>query len=118
MSAALLVLQLCGTVDRIEGSLAVVEWELGELSDVPLQHLPPRIGEGDPVCLHLRASRRGRHRLAPRGEVVGPACRWQLPGGLAGHAHPFTSERALRLRSSTPTRALRARLRAHGSTTP
>lgn len=118
MSAALLALQLCGTVDRIEGDLAVVEWQEGDLVDLPLAHLPRRLGEGDTVCLQLRASRRGRHRLAAEGEVVGPRCRWQLPGSHAGLLHSFTTERALRLRSSTPTRTPSAPLGAHGSTTP
>ena len=45
---------LTGTVDRIEGEFAVVEWETASvadtwLTDVPLTVLPPGLGEGDRV---------------------------------------------------------------------
>ena len=46
-------LALGGTVDRIEGDLAVVEWEDGSWSDLPLPALPPGVAEGAVIELHL-----------------------------------------------------------------
>lgn len=47
MTASLLLIFLLPiTVDRIEPPMAVVEWPWGELSDVPLEQLPPNLREG------------------------------------------------------------------------
>jgi hypothetical protein len=49
-----LALRLVGTVDRIEGDFAVVEWRNGELTDVGLALLPTAVQEGDRVVLRSR----------------------------------------------------------------
>jgi len=64
--AWLLGLQLLGTIDRIEGELAVVEWRDGSFSDVPAALLGERATEGDSVWLRRRPHRPMAHRpLAP-----------------------------------------------------
>ncbi len=55
--AWLLGLQLLGTVDRIEGELAVVEWQDGSFSDVPAALLGSSVAEGDSVWLRHRPRR-------------------------------------------------------------
>ena len=50
------VASLVGTIDRIEGDYAIVEWRNGRFSDVALDHLRPNLQEGDRVVrgLHTR----------------------------------------------------------------
>ena len=39
-----------GIVDRIEGPMAVIEWNLTQFSDVPVWLLPG-VQEGDRICM-------------------------------------------------------------------
>jgi hypothetical protein len=75
------VLLLLGTIDRIEGSWAVVEWlPSAELADVALAACPAGIAEGDRIQLIARARpdgsavisrREGRYRLITHEGPIG-----------------------------------------------
>jgi hypothetical protein len=57
MKPVMIALLLVGTVDRIEGRWAVVEWLPSEdLRDVALSACPPGIAEGDRIRLVARAA--------------------------------------------------------------
>ena len=58
MSPLLAVLVLLGVVDRIEGPIAVVEWEGRALADHRLDQLPSGLREGDRLRAVLRPPRR------------------------------------------------------------
>lgn len=55
MSPTLLAaaLRLDAVVDRVEGEVAVIEWRVGALADVPLGLLPPDTGEGDRLVVEI-----------------------------------------------------------------
>lgn len=101
--ALLLGLRLSGTVDRIEGDFAVVEWAEGELSDVPLSLLPHRVDEGDLIVLRLRPQSGGALSLGT------------FPPRLATAEGPLTLPSSLSIRSGSAwqlrTRAARIRPR-------
>ena len=46
-------LRLLGTVDRVEGRMAVIEWRLDAFGDLPVALLPVGLGEGDHIQVRL-----------------------------------------------------------------
>ncbi len=52
---ALLVIGAIAVVDRIEGSVAVLEWQDFGVTEVPVELLPPGVGEGDRLLLRARS---------------------------------------------------------------
>ena len=84
MQPVAFVLVLLGTIDRIEGSWAVVEWQpSGELHDVAIGACPTQIREGDRIQLNAWASpdgpsmrimsELGARLLTPRGTIGLPS---------------------------------------------
>lgn len=84
-------------VDRLEGTLAVVELRIGVLVDVPLAVLPPGTREGDRLLL-------ARHR----GRTALRACR----ATVSPHRFPSLSSRGPR-RAARPTRPRATPLQDH-----
>jgi hypothetical protein len=66
----LIGLRLCGVVDRVEGAYAVVEWQVGELVDLPLSALPPDVGEGDRLAVRFGLQERGTALATTSGSVL------------------------------------------------
>ena len=116
------VLVLLGTIDRIEGGWAVVEWQpSGELHDVAMGVCPSHIREGDRIQLHAWASpdgpsmpirsEHGARLLTPRGTIGLPSDA-PLPGDQRFYAHitPIDKQPASPGRTHPPTGT-----REHGS---
>ena len=76
LTTLLLFLQLSGTVDRIEGNWAIVEWTDGSFTDVPLTIFPRLPREGDSFSIRLKPSHSGL-AIAPR-----PPARISTSAGL------------------------------------
>ena len=65
LKTLLLFLQLSGTVDRIEGSWAIVEWTDGSFTDVPLSIFPRRPKEGETFSIRLQPNHNGAGLALP-----------------------------------------------------
>lgn len=63
-------LRLCGVVDRVEGAYAVVEWQVGELVDLPLSALPPELSEGDLLAVRFGLQEHGSALALASGAVL------------------------------------------------
>ncbi len=84
--ALALGLSLTGTVDRIEGDWAVVEWVDGSMSDLPLDAVPKELREGDSIVMRVRI---GGRRLDQKGA--------KAQRGHAGRAHALQPPLAARV---------------------
>jgi len=87
--AWLLGLQLLGTVDRIEGEVAVVEWRDGSFSDVPAALLGDGLDEGDRIWRH----RRHLGHLALRTSAPSRSPRSRRARAPARAFHPLLNHR-------------------------
>jgi hypothetical protein len=55
MTVPFLVFGAIAVVDRIEGEVAVLEWQDLTFAEVPVEVLPPGVEEGDRLVLHARS---------------------------------------------------------------
>lgn len=92
MNAAILVFGAVAIIDRIEGPVAVLEWNDIGITEVPVEILPPHAGEGDRVVLRARTLPRtsvarcpGR---GPRGAARARGRCADRPGGSRTQEHP------------------------------
>lgn len=76
------------TVDRIDGSYAVLEWNDVQLTEIPVSALPPDVAEGDRLLLHARTLPRSSvahvPRRRPRGAARARGVRTDRSGREAG----------------------------------
>ena len=119
---ALFRLRALGVVDRVEGPMAVVEWQIDAATDVPLALLPPDIREGDRLRVHLSLADHGLALALDDATLLiarpAPPAAFSLvvPPGIQvqpGHRYELrlaalSCRRSLSALSASPTRVGRA----------